>query len=209
MVYWLLSLFIPVILHLSVSEMIALWAGRYWDMTLCTTLAALVVIPAAAVMFYKDNKKHTNPNEAHIKKKSVFWGAGCFVAGGILNIIWSSFLNLLQIGMYFSNETQEILFAADVVLQIIGLGILVPVAEELIFRGLVYNRMKQMLGAGVSIFFSSLLFAVYHGNPIQMIFAFPMALALNWVYHKGKWFLYPVLFHMGSNLTAIFVNLLV
>ena len=119
---------------------------------------------------------------------------------------WSGILNLIQIGEIFSNSTQEALLASEMVLQILGLGILVPIGEELIFRGLIYNRMKQMLSVKMSIFFSSLLFALYHGNPIQMIFSFPMALALTAVYEHGKLFLFPVLFHMGANLTAVFAN---
>ena len=60
-------------------------------------------------------------------------------------MVWSGILNLIQIGEIFSNSTQEALLASEMALQIVGLGILVPIGEELIFRGLIYNRMKQML----------------------------------------------------------------
>ncbi|MCD7956657.1 MAG: CPBP family intramembrane metalloprotease [Lachnospiraceae bacterium] len=122
-----------------------------------------------------------------------------------MNICWSGLLNLLRIGSYFSNETQEALFASSFFMQLFGPGLLVPIAEELIFRGLLYARMRTRLQAGPAIVISALLFALYHGNPIQMIYAFPMAVVLALLYERGGNLIYPILFHMGANLTAILI----
>ncbi len=135
------------------------------------------------------------------------FGLLCFIGGGALNLAWSSVLNLLQIQTRFSNQVQEQLLAANPILQVVGLGIVAPVAEELIFRGLTYRRMRRLFSVWAAVFLSALLFAVYHGNLVQMIFAFPMAIVLALVYERGKWLLFPLLFHMGSNLTAIFLTL--
>lgn len=204
---WIFSLIVPIILHMLLSDAAVLLAGQSENATLCTTLAAVLTIPAAGWMFYRDGKKHRLESPKRAPGNRLIFGVFCFLAGGILNMVWSGILNLFQIGEVFSNSTQEALLAAETALQIAGLGILVPTAEELIFRGLIYNRMKQLLSIRMSIFFSALLFALYHGNPIQMIFAFPMALALTVVYEHGKLLLFPVLFHMGANLTAVFANL--
>ena len=202
---WIFSLIIPMILHMILSDAAVFLVGQTGDTTLCTTLAAVLTIPIAVCMFYRDKKRGiATGNDGQSKK--ILFGIFCFLAGGILNMVWSGILNLIQIGEIFSNSTQEALLASEMALQIVGLGILVPIGEELIFRGLIYNRMKQMLSVKMSIFFSALLFALYHGNPIQMIFSFPMALALTAVYEHGKLFLFPILFHMGANLTAVFVN---
>lgn len=202
---WIFSLIIPMILHMILSDAAVILVGQTGDTTLCTTLAAVLTIPIAVCMFYRDKKRGIAAGNDG-KSKKISFGLFCFLAGGILNMAWSGILNLIQIGEIFSNSTQEALLASEMALQIVGLGILVPIGEELIFRGLIYNRMKQMLSVKMSIFFSSLLFALYHGNPIQMIFSFPMALALTAVYEHGKLFLFPVLFHMGANLTAVFAN---
>lgn len=136
------------------------------------------------------------------------YAVGCFVLGGILNLAWSRVLLLLGLQEHFSNAVQEQLFAGQLAVQVIGLGIVVPVAEELMFRALIYTRMKRLLTVRQAIFFSALLFAVYHGNVIQMVFVFPLALLLALVYEKGDWFGYPVSFHMGANLTAVLINIL-
>lgn len=142
------------------------------------------------------------------RPKQVLFGLLCFAAGGMLNIAWSSALNLLHIQAHFSNQTQEQLFAASLPVQFVGLGIIAPVAEELIFRGLTYRRMRRIFPLWAAVVLSALLFAVYHGNPIQMIFAFPLAVVLALIYEHGKLFIFPVLFHVGSNLTAIFLQIM-
>ena len=132
----------------------------------------------------------------------------CAVSGGILNLLWSGILQQLRIQDHFSNAVQEQLFAGQAIVQLLGLGMLVPLAEELIFRGLIYTRIRQRIPAGAAIFFSALLFALFHGNVIQMVFAFPLALVLAWLYEYTGWFACPLAFHMGANLTAIVLNLL-
>lgn len=215
---WIVSLFIPMLLHTILSEASVLLLGNSGNATLCTTAAAVLTIPIAAAMFFKDQNKRRSQNNTDTKKSdtkaaestvknSVLFGAFCLAAGGVLNIIWSGVLNLLQIGSFFSNAAQEALLASELVLQIVGLGLIVPIAEELVFRALIYNRMKAMLSVRMSVFFSALLFAVYHGNPIQIIFAFPMALVMAALYEHGQNFAFPVLFHVGANLTAVLVNL--
>ncbi|MDY3249630.1 MAG: type II CAAX endopeptidase family protein [Candidatus Choladocola sp.] len=204
-----ISVLIPLLLHMAVSDVISVLFGGSMDSALCTTVTALLVIPVAAWMYSGDWKKAKEKelrNDFWSFQDKVAFGIVCFLGGGLLNLIWSGILNLLGIQNAFSNSTQEALLAGQIAVQLAGLGILVPVAEELIFRVLIYGRMKRFLAVIPAAVLSSLLFAVYHGNPIQMIFAFPMAMALTAVFEKGKLFVYPVLFHMGANLLAVLLN---
>lgn len=202
---WILSLLTPMLLHMFMQQLALILSQGRLDATACTAVAAVLTIIPAALMYRRDRlsgfaaETQAKPHPAH-------FAAFCFVSGGVLNLAWSGILNMLYINEVFSNEVQEQLLAGQIAVQLVGLGLLVPVAEELIFRALIYNRMKRVLTVRQAIFFSALLFAVYHGNPVQMIFAFPMALALAWVYEHGKLFLFPVLFHTGANLTAVLLN---
>ena len=152
----------------------------------------------------------TNRRGKDIRKTAYLIGilVLCAVSGGVLNLLWSGILQQLRIQDHFSNAVQEQLFAGQAMVQLLGLGVLVPLAEELIFRGLIYTRIRKRIPAGAAIFFSALLFALFHGNVIQMIFAFPLALILAWLYERSGWFACPLAFHMGANLTAIVLNLL-
>ena len=230
MAAYLFSIIWPVALHMILSDfsVIILTAatGQTPDSALCTTLTAILVIPPVLWMYRGDGKPAANRlksvAEQDTKKElddkenggptltwRIFMGIACFVSGGILDRVWSQVLLWLRVQDYFSNQTQEQLLASQLAVQIIGLGILVPVAEELIFRGLLYARIRRMLPVWASVLTASVIFALYHGNMIQILFAFPMAIILTLLYEKGKWIGYPILFHMGVNLTTVVLGALV
>lgn len=196
----------PLLLHMVLSDLTAFLFGGWLDSASCTALASLLVIPLGIGMYRRDIKSGNVMKREGDTGKPFLFGGFCFLMGGLLNLAWSQVLIWLRIGEHFSNQTQEALLAGQFLVQVTGLGVLVPVAEELIFRGLIYNRMKRIFPRWLAVVMSAALFAVYHGNPIQIIFAFPMALALIWTYEHGKLFVFPVLFHMGANLTAVFLN---
>lgn len=229
MAAYLFSIIWPVALHMILSDfsVIILTAatGQTPDSALCTTLTAILVIPPVLWMYQGDGKPAANRlksvAEQDTKKElddkenggstltwRIFMGIACFVSGGILDRVWSQVLLWLRVQDYFSNQTQEQLLASQLAVQIIGLGILVPVAEELIFRGLLYARIRRTLPVWASVLTASVIFALYHGNMIQILFAFPMAIILTLLYEKGKWISYPILFHMGVNLTTVVLGAL-
>lgn len=229
MAAYLFSIIWPVALHMILSDfsVIILTAatGQTPDSALCTTLTAILVIPPVLWIYQGDGKPAANrlksvaeqdtKKELDDKKNGgptltwrIFMGIACFVSGGILDRVWSQVLLWLRVQDYFSNQTQEQLLASQLAVQIIGLGILVPVAEELIFRGLLYARIRRTLPVWASVLTASVIFALYHGNMIQILFAFPMAIILTLLYEKGKWISYPILFHMGVNLTTVVLGAL-
>lgn len=239
---WFFSVLFPVLVHLLISEGVAVLAGNVLDSAACTALSAAMTLPFGICMYRQDGVLHRTAfhgaGDTHGLRKDVRTAAGdgavrlhpgsrvvrvgtggrivrlgaggslcfallCLAGGGVLNICWSGLLNLLRIASFFSNETQNALFASSFFMQLIGPGLMVPIAEELIFRGLVYARMRTKLQTGEAVFFSALLFALYHGNALQMIYAFPMAIVLALIYESEEKLAYPILFHMGANLAAI------
>ncbi len=129
-----------------------------------------------------------------------------FVTGALLSVL--SAWVMTRFGLYerFGNETQLELLAAPLAVQIIGLGFLVPLAEEMTFRGLLYPRLKEIMGMNYAVIISSLLFAVGHGNMIQFLYALPMGCILCLFYEWGGGYMaVPVLMHMGANLISIFL----
>ncbi len=229
MAAYLFSIIWPVALHMILSDfsviILTATTGQTPDSALCTTLTAILVIPPVLWMYQGDGKPAANrlksvaeqdtKKELDDKKNGgptltwrIFMGIACFVSGGILDRVWSQVLLWLRVQDYFSNQTQEQLLASQLAVQIIGLGILVPVAEELIFRGLLYARIRRTLPVWASVLTASVIFALYHGNMIQILFAFPMAIILTLLYEKGKWISYPILFHMGVNLTTVVLGAL-
>ena len=78
----------------------------------------------------------------------------------------------------------------------VGLG--APIAEELLFRGLILRSMEPY-GKKFAIFASALLFGLFHGNLSQGLFAFVVGLVLGYVTveHNIGW---AMALHMFNNL---------
>lgn len=74
-----------------------------------------------------------------------------------------------------------------------------PLAEEVVFRGLVYNRLKKYFPVKVSILVSAVLFGVYHANLVQGIYGFLMGILIAYIYEKFGSFFYAFLFHAVAN----------
>lgn len=85
-------------------------------------------------------------------------------------------------------------------------GILVPVAEEMVFRGAILRALLASMprrwhwGA---IFISALLFAVVHGNWAQGANALLMGLLLGWLYWRSGSIAPGILFHAINNSISV------
>ncbi|MCR5419185.1 MAG: HAD hydrolase-like protein [Lachnospiraceae bacterium] len=85
-------------------------------------------------------------------------------------------------------------------------GILIPFTEELLFRGIVQRRIARYFPEPMVIPLSALIFGCYHGNPVQILYAFLMGLALALVYQYYDHIAAPVIMHCGANLLIYFIT---
>lgn len=83
-------------------------------------------------------------------------------------------------------------------------GVVSPLAEEVVFRGIIFNRLKKEYSAAAAICISALMFGIYHGNSVQGIYAFLIGCLIAYVYQRFGSFFYAVLFHGAANV-AVYV----
>ena len=83
-------------------------------------------------------------------------------------------------------------------------GLLSPAVEEVLFRGIIYNRMKRVFPIKISVVISSLLFGVFHADLVQGVYGFLMGLLITGIYEMSRNFLYPLILHITAN-TAVYV----
>ena len=79
-------------------------------------------------------------------------------------------------------------------------GVVSPITEEIIYRGITYQRLKRTFGVIPAMLISALIFGGLHGNWEQAVYGTLMGILLAWVYEKYAGFLAPVLVHMVANL---------
>lgn len=131
----------------------------------------------------------------------------------ILAIAGSQMLNdlilvfrLNEIFPYYSQMTDDTMTGQPVWLLFLTVGLLAPAAEELIFRGLVFRRMKDFMNPWAAIILSALLFGIYHGNMIQFLYASLMGILLAVIYHRTGTLWTSILAHVVANLWSLFGN---
>ncbi len=96
--------------------------------------------------------------------------------------------------------------------EIIATTLVVPVTEELLFRGYLFKKMLKKYEVYLAIALSSILFAAVHANfysfgvssMINTIFIFLAGLIAGSIYLKTRKIMYPILFHVSWSL---FINL--
>lgn len=87
----------------------------------------------------------------------------------------------------------------------LALGILAPVAEELVFRGAILRSLMAYFNyrlPWIPIVVSALLFGVVHGNVAQFANAFVMGLLLGWLYCRTHSIVLGVALHWVNNTVA-------
>lgn len=110
-------------------------------------------------------------------------------------------------------ENTELLMAAQDLMEnaFNGVGILVifivavvgaPIVEELLFRGVLFEEIRNECSLKMTIFLTALVFGIYHFNIIQTPNTFFMGLVLAYVYYKTGTIKSPIIIHATNNILA-------
>lgn len=131
--------------------------------------------------------------------------AAAFFAGGCFALAWNNVLGVLRIQEYSSAYTQveETFYMGKILLEIVALCIVIPLAEELLYRGIVYGRLKDWLLVRYAAVISAVIFGLVHMNLVQFIYAAVFGLLLAYFAEMGQTFFTAAAAHMAANLTSV------
>lgn len=90
----------------------------------------------------------------------------------------------------------------------VGIVLLVPIIEELLFRKVMLMGLKDITNSRVAIIISSICFGLIHGNTFDFIYAFLMGIQFGIIYLILGNIIYPLMMHIGFNIIAIFVQII-
>lgn len=169
-----------------------------------TTLIAVCALPFLIRMYKKDKyevsewwEKKKEPNAKEIAMIVVLAACVCIAAN---NFILLSGITV-QSETYL--ETAQLIYESPIIVQMIGLGILVPAMEEMVYRGLLYRRMREYLPTIVSVIGTAILFGIYHGNFVQLIYASIIGVFLAYLFEIFRSVKTAILFHAAANITSM------
>jgi len=97
-------------------------------------------------------------------------------------------------------------YSVSLVEGLIIFGFVIPFVEEMIFRGVLYNKLKEYFVPVWSVFLSAMIFGMYHGNIVQLVYAFLMGSVMAYVYEKTKRFSMPVMMHCLANIVVYIMS---
>ena len=110
-----------------------------------------------------------------------------FWQGFPLNVVISLVIGIIPfpqswIDSYTMNSAS--VTAGNVLINWAATVLMAPVLEEVVFRGLVYTRLKQGMPRAVAAILTSLLFGLMHGTIIWGLYTFAFSLLLIWVFEE-------------------------
>ena len=166
--------------------------------------AAVIVIPIFVLLIRSDRKAVAAPARYEAVPAPFYILCGLLGAAACLAI--NGMLMISRLTTLLAPELEQVgnsLYQGQYFLEILVTGIVMPVVEELLFRGLIQNRLREYLKPGHAIVLSAVFFGFYHGNTLQVIYALLIGLLLGYVYEKFHNLAAPVALHCFANIVSV------
>jgi membrane protease YdiL (CAAX protease family) len=132
-----------------------------------------------------------------------------FILSGILLVVAQNYLPFVDIDQAQNVGFDQVTSQWELVLAFLMLVIIAPIAEEILFRGYLFSKLRTYIPLWVAIIITSALFGAVHGqwNVAIDTFALSVIMCLAVVWTKSLW--PAILIHMLKNGIAfyfLFIN---
>ena len=196
----LINLIYPLVIYMAIGmAVLGLYPNGGLFANLIEKMACIVIM---GILFYQDSKQIRWEGEAlslvSVVLLLLIGAAACIGVNVLFDLI-----GLKTLRAEDAQTVAQALYSDTVWLQILVVGIAAPIAEELLFRGILYRRMRTWLGVGPSAVAALVIFAVAHGNLLQALYALLLGAILIWAYEHFAKLLAPILIHIAANLVSI------
>ena len=129
------------------------------------------------------------------------------ILGVIISLLYNVFAFYLN-EYFFKTELYS--NQSNLLSTLIATGLIGPVIEELMFRGIIYNELKLKVKPMTAILLTTFFFAIIHLNILQVIYTFAVGFLFIFFYEKYKDIKASIILHMSLNITTtLFLPILV
>lgn len=125
-----------------------------------------------------------------------------FILGFFISIFFNTFIYTLNSVVHITDtyKVSNIPF----IVTLLSSGIIGPILEELLFRGIVYNKLLTFNNHKKACIITSIMFSIMHfPNIITMIYTFILSFIMIYLYDKYKSLHAPIIFHIAINSTIL------
>ena len=172
-----------------------------------TLISGILALLTYWIMFLIRKKKFAQ--EVKLRKIPVKGILAVLLMGITFNIVISTLLATIPFPdawMETYQQNSSVLTGGNEVISFLATVFMAPVLEEVVFRGLIYDRLKKGMPAVVAAIISSLAFGLMHGTIIWMMYAFVLGVVLVIVFERFHSLFANMLLHFGFNLTGMCLN---
>jgi len=185
---------------LAMSQQLTDWAI---SLTLPLALACdLLALPIFAFLYFRQMKGQKRPSISAFKITDYVLVAALAVFADFAITYFIIGFNIVQ---YFPDYQVIMngLGSSPVILQVVAVGIVAPVTEEFLMRGVVLNRLLGYMRVLPALLIQAALFGILHMNLLQGLYAGVLGLLLGYVYIKYGSLLMTIVFHITLNTLSV------
>lgn len=185
-----------------------------WMMILITLLCDMVLMAGFGTWYYFRERQY--PFRPNYKSAFSLKNIGYIIVMGVLGQYASNLIATLTgvlipsaMDSYEDLAQNFDLSIASPVLMILAVCIVGPIAEELVFRGMIFGKLRRAFSFWPAAIISGIMFGVFHMNIMQGVYASVLGVLLAYVYEKTQTIFGSIFFHIVFNASSYitdFVN---
>ncbi|MGI8658630.1 MAG: CPBP family intramembrane glutamic endopeptidase [Candidatus Limnocylindria bacterium] len=140
--------------------------------------------------------------------QGVGWGVVAWIVSSMIAV--GVELALRQAGLEMEPQAAEqAISVVEPWVVVLAIVVLAPIAEEIFFRGIVFNAWLRERGRRWAFIGSAALFAIIHVSLVALLPIFVLGLGLAWIYSRTGNLLAPIAMHATVNGISVILALLV
>lgn len=191
----------PVGIYFVVSNIAMVILNMLWTQTdrnylVQHMIATIVSFPFVYSFYEKSVKERQTTDWSSIAGMAIMAGAAGIVLNNIIAIT-----PLIEQSTAFQ-EVNNAFYGSSLLVEIVATCVLTPILEETLYRGVVYQKLRDWVGVKRAVVISAVIFGAMHFNMVQFIYStilgILLAIFMERVGIKGA-----VIAHMVINLISV------
>lgn len=172
-------------------------------------LSLIAIILTSIIFYFKYYKNEDIRTIANItiKKCNIKQIIHMIITGILVTVLlYMVMLLLLKQGMV-QNEGISLMdkSLSNMIIGVLIVGVIVPVFEEILFRGLVYGLFKYIFNNWLAIIIQGILFGIIHKNGVQYVYTFLLGIVVAMIYSWSKNIMNCIVIHIIFNILGTYV----
>lgn len=190
----------PIGIYFVVTNVVMFVLNLIHTMTNVNYMIYQIIATVIAFPFvYAFYRKEDGGKMANLPR-TILFAAAAGLFGVVLNNL-IGYTGLKETSQSYQ-EVSVAFYGSSLALEILGTCIIIPFLEELLYRGIVYQRLKTFLGVKTAIVLSAVIFGAMHFNLVQFLYATAVGLLLA-VIMEQEGLGAAMAAHMVTNLVSV------